>query len=255
MTFNPAPCGSGIRFRRTDLQGAPEIPARADFVVDTNRSTTIGQGKVVIHTVEHVLAALAAYHIDNLLIDVSNFEPPIGNGSSDVFVEMIEKAGVLPQEMQAKELVISEPVALDDGEGFIVALPFDGYKVSYTLSYPNPPLLQAQFFSFLLTPESFKSQVAPCRTFALYEEISFLMDRGLIRGGSLANAVVVHQNAALSKGGLFFPNEMARHKTLDLIGDFSLCGMRLKGHFIACKTGHPANTRFAALLQQMHTSI
>ena len=224
MRFCPAKEGSGVVFRRIDLPSAPLIPARIEYVCDTNRSTTLGIHDVRIHTVEHVLAALRAYQIDNVTIELNNVEPPVGNGSSDVFVEMIENAEVEEQHATVPIVKIEKPLYLSEGDIHIVAIPSDSFKVSYTLNYPECKALKSQYFSFQLSSESFKSQISPCRTFSLYEEVSMLMDRGLIKGGSLDNAVVIKGDVVFSKGGLFFPDEMVRHKVLDLIGDLSLVG-------------------------------
>lgn len=245
LRFIPAKEGTGIYFKRVDLPGQPIIPATLEYVQDTARSTNIGIKDVRIHTVEHVLAAVKAYHIDNLCIEISNMEPPVGNGSSDVFVEVIERVGVLEQEATIPIVKIQQPVSWSDGEIHLVALPYDGFKISYTLSYPASAFLKAQFHSLDVTTENFIKDIAPCRTFSLYKEISALMDRGLIKGGSLDNAVVISDDFILSKGGLFFENEMARHKILDLIGDLSLMGFDFHAHIIAIRSGHAANFAFA----------
>lgn len=245
MRFCPAEKSTGVVFKRMDLPSQPIVPATVEYVVETSRSTTIGIQDVKIHTVEHVLAAVRAYEIDNLIIEIDNIEPPIGNGSSDVFVEMIEEAGLTEQEAQTSPLNLSEPVYYSEGDIHLVALPANEYRLSYTLSYPEHPLLKAQYHSLFLSPDSFKKEIAPCRTFSLYEEVSYLIDKGLIKGGSLDNAVVIKGNAVFSKEGLFFPDEMVRHKILDLIGDLSLVGMPFNAHVIGIRSGHAANVAFA----------
>lgn len=244
LRFCPAKENTGIVFKRIDLPSQPVIPARLEYVQNTARSTTIGINEVQIHTVEHVLAAIKAFRIDNLIIEISNIEPPVGNGSSDVFVDMIEQVGIQEQMATVPIVQIAKPVYWSDPHIHLVALPHDSYKISYTLSYPKPAILSAQYFSFSLTPETFKKEIAPCRTFSLYDEISMLMDRGLIKGGSLDNAVVIKEDAVLSKGGLYFSNEMARHKILDLIGDLSLIGIDFHAHIIAVRAGHASNFAF-----------
>lgn len=254
MRFCPAKESSGIVFKRVDLPSQPIIPATIEYVCDTARSTTLGVKEVLIHTVEHVLAALKAYEIDNLCIEVDNLEPPVGNGSSDVFVDMIEKAGVVEQAASLPIVKIAKPIYFSDGEVHNVALPADEFRISYTLNYPEPDLLKAQFHSVALTPEKFKNELAPCRTFSLYKEISILMDRGLIKGGSLDNAVVIKEDCVLSKGGLFFPNEMVRHKILDMVGDLSLIGFHFHAHVISLRSGHAANFGFAKNLYRYITA-
>ncbi len=245
LSFKPAKSGTGIQFKRVDLPNSPIIPATIEYVLDTARSTTIGIQTIRIHTVEHVLSAIKAYQIDNLLIEISNIEPPVGNGSSDVFVEMIEDAGIEEQEATLPIYKIKTPVYWSEGDIHLVALPYEGYRISYTLSYPQTPALKAQYHSISLNPQSYKKEIASCRTFSLYQEISVLMDRGLIKGGSLDNAVVIKDDVVLSKGGLFFPDEMVRHKILDLIGDLSLIGFDFHGHIISIRSGHPSNFSFA----------
>lgn len=248
MRFSPAKEGTGILFKRTDLPGQPCIPATIEYVCDTSRSTTIGINGTKVHTIEHVMAAVAAFEIDNLIIEVSNIEPPIGNGSSDVFVEMIENAGVCEQEALAHIFYLQKPLYFSEGNIQIVALPSDEYRISYTLNYPETRALKAQFQTLKITPENFKKEISPCRTFSLYEEVSILIDRGLIKGGCLDNAVIIKDNAIFSKNGLFFPDEMCRHKILDLIGDLSLIGYQFYAHLIAIRSGHASNYAFAKIL-------
>ena len=250
LRFCPAPVGRGIVFKRIDLPGAPLIPATVEYVCDLLRSTTIGLDTVKIHTVEHVLAALAAYHIDNLIIEIDNIEPPVGNGSSDVFVEMIEKVGIETQEGDSPIFVLKEPLYWADRDIQIVALPYDGFRISYTLNYPKSKILKAQFHTLDVTKESFKEEISPCRTFSLYEEISTLLDKGLIKGASLDNAVVIKDEVVLSKNGLFFPDEMVRHKILDVIGDLNLVGFVFRAHIISIRSGHASNHEFAKLLYE-----
>lgn len=248
MRFLPADEGTGIRFRRTDLPEAPFIPATLEFVCDTARSTTIGIGPMKVHTVEHVLAAVAAYKIDNLTIEVSDIEPPAGNGSSDTFVEMIETAGIETQDSDKVIVKLQSPLYWSEGDIHIVALPSEEYRISYTLNYPHTKALKSQFQSFAITPEIFKKEISPCRTFSLYQEVSMLMDRGLIKGGSLDNAVVIDDDTIFSKNGLFFPDEPCRHKILDLIGDLSLVGYDFNAHLIAVCSGHRSNNEIAKKL-------
>ncbi len=248
MRFCPSKEGAGITFKRVDLPDQPLIPATLEYVCDTSRSTTIGINNIRIHTIEHVLAALAANQIDNLTIEINSIEPPVGNGSSDVFVEMIEKAGIADQEGIVPIVHLQKPIYWSEGEIHLVAIPDDQFRISYTLNYPNSPILRGQFHSLVVDHASFKQEIAPCRTFSLYEEVSMLMDRGLIKGGSLDNAVVIKGDVVLSKNGLFFPDEMARHKILDMIGDLSLVGFNFCAHILAIRSGHSSNVAFAKKL-------
>jgi UDP-3-O-[3-hydroxymyristoyl] N-acetylglucosamine deacetylase len=248
MRFLPAKEGTGIIFKRTDLPGQPVIPATVEYVCSNARNTTLGIADIRIHTVEHVLAALRAYHIDNLCIEMDGIEPPVGNGSSDVFVKMIEESGIEEQNASIPIVKLRNPVYWSEGEIHLVALPYDGYRISYTLDYPQTKLIKSQYFSLEINSESFKQEIASCRTFSLYEEVSVLMDRGLIKGASLDNAVVIKDDTILSKGGLYFPNEMVRHKILDVIGDLSLVGYEIHAHIIAIRSGHASNVAFARKL-------
>lgn len=246
MRFLPAKEGTGIQFKRTDLPGQPIIPATIEYVCENSRNTTIGIQNVRIYTVEHVLAALRAYQIDNLCIEIHGIEPPVGNGSSDVFVEMIEQAGIAEQDCAIPIVKLKTPVYWSEGDIHLVALPYEGYRISYTLNYPKTKALRSQFYSFLMTSgDDFKREIASCRTFSLYEEVSPLMDRGLIKGASLDNGVVIKDNAIISKEGLFFFDEMVRHKILDVIGDLSLVGFNFLAHIISIRSGHASNFAFA----------
>lgn len=248
MRFRPAKDHAGVVFKRTDLPGQPVIPATVEYVSETSRSTTIGIANVCVHTVEHVLAAVRANKIDNLVIEVSAHEPPVGNGSSDIFVSMIEEAGIIEQKSTVPILRIQSPVYWSEKDIHIVALPYDGYRISYTLNYPGSKVLKAQYCTLDIDSDSFKKELAPCRTFSLYEEVSVLMDRGLIKGGSLDNAVIIKGDVVFSKNGLFFSDEMVRHKILDMIGDLSLIGLDFQAHIISIRSGHCSNYSFAKKL-------
>lgn len=241
IRFCPAKEDTGIVFERVDLPGRPQIPATIDYVQETTRSTTIGVGDVKVHTVEHVMATLKAYEIDNLIIQVTAPEPPIGDGSSQIFVDLLEKVGTTDQGVVKPVIFLKNPVAFSKGDSHLVALPSDEYRISYTLHYPKSPVIRSQYLSIPVSRENFKNSLAPCRTFALYDEISTLMERGLIKGGSLENAVVIKDEVIFSKEGLRFPDEMVRHKILDLIGDLALVGFDFAAHVIAIRTGHETN--------------
>jgi UDP-3-O-[3-hydroxymyristoyl] N-acetylglucosamine deacetylase len=245
MTFCPAGEGEGISFQRVDLPSKPLIPATIEYVQDTSRSTTIGIGSVQVHTIEHVLAALKAYEVDNLRIELTSSEPPVGDGSSGAFVDMILEGEVVEQNAQLPIVKIDRPIYWSQGSIHLVALPAEQYCVSYTLHYPHAKALRSQYYSLCVTSQNFTENIAPCRTFALYDEVAHLMDRGLIRGGSLENAVIVKDDAIFSKEGLKFQDEMVRHKILDLIGDLSLIGIPVIAHMIAICSGHPSNVAFA----------
>ncbi len=245
IRFRPEKEGSGIYFKRIDLPGQPIIPATLEYVCDTSRSTSIGVADIRIHTIEHVLAAVRAFNIDNLCIEISSIEPPVGNGSSDVFIKMLESVGIEEQSTTTPIFKLTHPIYWAEDDIQLIAIPHDTYRISYTLSYPESQILKAQFHSIEVNKENFINEIAPCRTFSRYEEITYLMDRGLIKGGSLDNAVIIKDNVVFSKEGLFFPNEMVRHKILDLIGDLSLVGFDFLAHIISIRSGHRSNVLFA----------
>lgn len=248
MQLQPADPGTGVVFRRMDLPGQPTIPATVEYADGVARQTTLAVGNALVQTPEHVLAALKAYDIDNVVIELSAQEPPVGDGSADIFVQMIESADVVEQSHCTPIVKLEKPVCYSDGDVHLVAMPSDEYRISYTLHYPNSPVIGSQYFSAKIDSETFKNEIGMCRTFCLYEEISYLIDQGLIKGGTLDNAVVIKDDAILSKGGLRFPDEPARHKLLDIIGDLSLLGIPLQAHIIAIKSGHRPNVAFARKL-------
>ncbi|MEZ5315438.1 MAG: UDP-3-O-acyl-N-acetylglucosamine deacetylase [Chlamydiales bacterium] len=241
IRFCPAPINSGVVFQRIDLPGKPLIPAAIEYVQNTLRSTIIGVGSASVQTVEHVLAALFAYQVDNLCVQLDEGEPPVGDGSAISFVSLIEKAGI--EEQKAIKVIhpLKEPLYYSNDKSYIVALPSEEYRISYVLHYPNTSVIRSQYLSLPINQEVFKNEIATCRTFALYEEITALMEQGLIQGGSLENAIVIKDDVVFSKEGLRFPDEMVRHKILDLIGDLSLVGFPFLANIIAICSGHHAN--------------
>jgi len=243
MTFLPAEPDSGIRFRRVDLEGRPEIEARVDNVIETNRSTTLGKGNTKIHTVEHVLATFAGFGIDNAIVELDANEPPIADGSAREYCKMIEEAGIVPQPERRDAYTVSEPIELQMGETEMAIFPDDVLKITCTSSDKQGRF--TQFFSVEISPKSWERDLAHARTFCFYEEIEFLIKNGLIKGGSLENAVVVRDDAILTTEPLRYPNEFVRHKMLDILGDISLLGRPLCGHLIAVKPSHTANCELA----------
>ena len=239
MTFLPAPPNTGIRFRRVDLEGKPEIEARVENVVETNRSTTLGKGNMKIQTVEHVLAAFAGLGIDNAIVELDANEPPIGDGSARQYCKMIQSAGTVPQPENRSPYKVTEPIKLELGETMMSLFPEDGFKISCTSADKQGRF--TQFFSVELSPKTWEEDISHARTFCFYEEIEFLFKSGLIKGGSLENAVVIRDDAVLTTEPLRYPEEFVRHKILDIIGDLSLLGRPLHGHLIAVKPSHAAN--------------
>jgi UDP-3-O-[3-hydroxymyristoyl] N-acetylglucosamine deacetylase / 3-hydroxyacyl-[acyl-carrier-protein] dehydratase len=246
MAFMPAAPGSGIRFRRMDREGKPEIEARVENVIETNRSTTIGRGNVKIHTVEHVLATFAGYGIDNVTVELDANEPPIADGSAREYCKMIESAGLVSQPEKRDPFTVTEPIELQMGETEMAIFPDDIFKITCTSADKQGRF--TQFFSVELSPKTWERDIAHARTFCFYEEIEYLIKNGLIKGGSLENAVVVRDDAVLTTEPLRYANEFVRHKILDIIGDLSLIGRPLCGHLIAVKPSHTANCELARLI-------
>jgi len=247
MTLLPAPANSGVRFRRVDLDGKPEIEARVEHVTDTNRSTTIARGNVKIHTVEHVLAALAGYGIDNAIIELDANEPPIADGSSREFCKIIQAAGIAPLAEKRETFTPTEPIEMQSGETVMTLFPYDGFKITCTSADKQGRF--TQFYSTDITPKTWERELSHARTFCFYEEIEYLFKNGLIKGGSLENAVVIRDDAVLTTEPLRYNEEFVRHKMLDIVGDLSLLGRPLRGHLIAVKPSHAANCEFARLIQ------
>jgi len=247
MTFLPAPPNTGIRFRRVDLDGKPEIEARAENVSETNRSTTISKGNIKIHTVEHVLATFAGYGIDNAIVELDSNEPPIADGSSREYCKMIQQAGIVPQNEKREPYTVTEPIELKLGETVMTMFPADTFKITCTSADKGGRF--TQYYSTEVTPQTWEKDLAHARTFCFYEEIEYLFKNGLIKGGSLENAVVIRDDAVLTTEPLRYPEEFVRHKMLDIVGDLYLVGRPVNGHLIAVRPSHAANCEFAKLIQ------
>ena len=247
MTILPAPANSGVRFRRVDLDGKPEIEARVENVAETNRSTTLAKGNVKVHTVEHVLAALAGYGVDNAIIELDANEPPIADGSSREFCKIIQAAGIVPQAEKREPFTPTEPIEMQSGETVMTLFPYDGFKITCTSADKQGRF--TQFYSTDITPKTWEKELSHARTFCFYEEIEFLFKNGLIKGGSLENAVVIRDDAVLTTEPLRYNEEFVRHKMLDIVGDLSLLGRPMRGHLIAVKPSHAANCELAKLVQ------
>ena len=253
LTILPAPVGHGFKFQRIDLPDEPVVDAAAAHVKTVERATTLVQGMVKIHTVEHVISALSGMGVDNALIQMDSNEPPIGDGSALAYAEMIKNAGIVEQDAPRAYLEIREPLTVEIGGSVLVILPDPKFRISCTQVGPEGRF--TQFLSAEITPEFYEKEIAPARTFVFYEEVKPLMDKGLIKGGSLENAIVARGESVLSKEPLRFPDEFVRHKILDIIGDLSLAGRRLRGHVVAVKPGHGINTEAAKRLALQHAQI
>ena len=264
MTFLPAEAGSGIRFRRTDLEGAPEVEALADYVVDTSRGTTIERKGVRVSTIEHVMAALWSCGVDNAVVEVDAPETPIMDGSAREYAEAIASVGLQEQDADRVYYDINEKTvfSIEDKGVEIAAYPDDKFTVNVNIDF-NSKILGNQY-ARLDNIENFSSGIAPCRTFVFLHEIEQLLQHNLIKGGDLDNAIVIVErditlcnkaDIKVTKGylnnlKLRFPNECARHKLLDVLGDLALIGVRIRGSIVANKPGHFANTEFAKLVRK-----
>lgn len=247
MRLLPAPGNAGIAFRRVDLDGKPEIEARIENVSETNRSTTLASGNVKIHTVEHVLAAFAGCGVDNAIIELDANEPPIADGSSREFCKLIQSAGVAPLGDKREPYAVTEAIQVEAGETTMTVLPDENFRITCTSADKKGRF--TQFYSMEITPKTWERELAHARTFCFYEEIEYLFKNGLIKGGSLENAVVIRDDAVLTNEPLRYPEEFVRHKMLDILGDLSLLGRPIRGHVVAVKPSHSGNCELARRLK------
>ena len=243
MELRPAAAGTGIVFVRTDLDGEPRVHATADHVTSTLRATTIEEDGVKFFTIEHLMSALHALRIDNCEVRLDSEEPPVADGASLAFFELIEQAGIAELDAPREEIVIDRVYRIDDdkNERFVLALPYDGFRVSFTSVNPHK-LIGIQYENFEVTPETYKKEIAPARTIAYEKEIAQLRAMGLGLGGSIENVIVYNDEGWLNP--LHFEDELVRHKIVDVIGDLRLAGI-IRGHVIAAASGHALNTALA----------
>ena len=277
-TFKPAEENFGIRFKRLDLKNCPEIIADIDHVVDISRGTTIGQSDFKIHTVEHILAAVFGLQIDNILIELTEKEPPVMDGSARPFVDVLLKAGIEEQFYKRNELIIDQTITYNDTKRNvdIHILPSDKFRITFMTDYNIPPL-GTQYTAMYSLNDDFVDEFSPARTFCLFSEILELNRIGLVKGGSLDNAIVFLDrdinedeiddlkkvfntkeiikngtNGILNDSKLRFINEPVRHKVLDLIGDIALLGIPIRGHIIAARSGHAANVELVKKIKKTY---
>ena len=242
LSLVPAPAGHGIRFRRVDLGGI-EIPAHVSYLSGKQQlQTTLVNGEAAVETIEHLLSALRGMGIDNARIDLNHREVPIMDGSSAPWVYLIQDAGVKVQSAPRQTLEVLRQMQYQQGDKRITLYPFDGFKVSYTITFDHP-LLRNQQKTMELDERMFVNDVAPARTFGFLKEVEMLRQRGLALGGSLENAVVLGESGVLNP--LRFEDEFVRHKILDVVGDLSLVGHAIRGHLVVHRGGHALHTAFA----------
>lgn len=250
LTLEPASVGEGIVFIREDIADSPRINGRVDKVVGNMRGTSLGEGEVRVRTVEHILAALAGLEIDNVLVKIDGEEIPATDGSALPFVDLIQKAGVVEQELTRQFFKVDEPLWIEEEDKRLIVLPYPGLKITYTVDFPDSSI-KSQFAEFTVDEKVFIKEIAPSRTFGFMEEVEKLRKKGLIKGGSLENAVVIDETGILNKEGLRFSNEPVRHKILDLIGDLYLLGKPIQAHIIAVKSGHLFNVKLIKKLEEL----
>lgn len=278
MTFKPAPPGSGYFFERVDLDGSPQIKADIDHVIDISRGTTIAQGDVRVHTVEHVLSALAGLGIDNCIVALDNIEPPVIDGSSKPFVDALLEAGIVEQEAPKEYLEINKTMIFHDEENGIdlVIIPSDEFRITYMVDYRNPAL-GTQYTSMYSLEEEYVTEFAASRTFAFLSEVEQLKEAGLIKGASLESGLLIVDrdidpkeldrmkklfkvegsmklgtSGILDDRALRFYNEPVRHKVVDLIGDFALLGLPIKGHVLAARAGHASHVEMVRKMRKIY---
>ncbi|KTC99297.1 UDP-3-O-[3-hydroxymyristoyl] N-acetylglucosamine deacetylase [Legionella geestiana] len=254
LTLRPAPANTGIVFRRVDLNPVVEIPARYDYVADTMLCTSLLHKNTRVATVEHLLSALAGLGIDNLYVDLHGPEIPIMDGSASIFVVLIQSAGIKVQRAPRRYIRILKPVRVGDGSKYAQLLPYNGYRISFTIEFDHPVFSdkpQTASFDFA---DSYEENVCRARTFGFLKDFEALHAQGLAKGGSLDNAIVVDTFRILNEGGLRFDDEFVKHKILDAIGDLSLLGCRLLGAFEGYKSGHALNNLLLRELMQHQES-
>lgn len=275
MTLKPAPVNNGFTFVRVDLEGHPVIEADANYVVNTQRGTNLEKKGVRVQTTEHVLAAFVGCDLDNVIIELNASEPPIMDGSSKYFVEAVEKAGIVEQDAEREEYIVKEVISfVDEATGSeIIVMPADSYQVTAMVDFGTKVLGTQN--ATLKSMDEFKEEISEARTFSFLHELEALLAHGLIKGGDLNNAIVyvdkeispetmehlkkafgkdeinVKPNGVLDNLTLHYPNEAARHKLLDVIGDLALIGTRIRGKVIANKPGHAVNTNFAKKISKI----
>jgi len=254
IVLKPAIENSGIVFKRTDIKVPVEIKVEPKAVKETQLSTTIGKGKFKISTVEHLMSALSASGVDNILIEVNGSEIPIMDGSSISFIYLIKSAVVCEQLEFKRFAVIKEEIKVEDGEKFAKFEPYKGFLVDFTIDFPRPAFkkedsrVEIDFFK-----DSYVNHISRARTFGFMQEVEYLRSNGLARGGSLDNAIVLDEYKILNDEGLRYSDEFVRHKILDALGDLYMIGMPIIGKFVAFKSGHELNNKLLRLMLEQQS--
>jgi len=256
VTFKGAPPGHGIQFVRVDLPGKPTIQGNLSSLMDVGerpRRTSLKNGNAEVQTVEHLMAALFALELDNVIVEIDGVELPGLDGSAREFFEALQKGGVTSQNQPRQLFRVREPIFIDDNGASLTILPSEQFRISYVLSYPHPRL-SAQFYDITLNGNNFAKEVLPSRTFVLRQEADALRQKGMGRGANYQNTLVIDETGVIDNT-LRFEDEFARHKVLDLIGDLYLLGYPIQGHIIAYRSGHPLNMQLLRKLKEQEESL
>jgi UDP-3-O-[3-hydroxymyristoyl] N-acetylglucosamine deacetylase / 3-hydroxyacyl-[acyl-carrier-protein] dehydratase len=254
VTLKPAPIDHGIKFKRVDLSDEPTVEARIENVRLVERATTLAEGNVKVHTVEHLLSALHGMGVDNAIVEMNGNEMPIADGSARAYVELIKKCGLQEQSAFAKVFEIRDTLHIETKSGsLLILVPDERFRISCTQVGPEGRF--TQYYSTEITPEIYEKEIAQARTFVFFEDVKPLLDKGLIRGGSLETAIVIRGDSLMSKEPLRYPDEFVRHKILDVVGDLFLAGCRIRGHVIAVKPGHAANSELTKAISKRYAQM
>ncbi len=244
VTFRSAPSNHGVVFRRIDLEGSPEVPARVEQVVEVERGTVLRANGAQVRTVEHVLSAVSALGIDNLIIDLNVEEPPAGDGSAATFVGLLQEAGIKTQDAEAAVWVCESPFVVGEGDARYVVVPDERYVISGSIEYDHP-IIRRQHASYAIRSSSFTRDIAPARTFGFLEDAESLRASGLARGANTSNTIVLTADGLYDGVALRYDDEFIRHKILDLVGDLALVGQRIRAQIVAERPGHRGNIKLA----------
>ena len=249
MQLSPAPVDTGIVFRRTDLSPIRDIPARADQVDETDLSTSLGRGDFQVTTVEHLLSALCGLGIDNAFIEIDSPEVPIMDGSAGPFVYLLQTAGVQEQSAAKRFIRVTREITVSDGDKVATLRPYEGFRVTFAIDFDHPVFREQIGHAALdISSEAFVREISRARTFGFVHEFEYMRSRGLARGGSVDNAIVVDDYRILNEGGLRYDDEFVKHKILDAIGDLYLAGHQLLAEYEGVKSGHALNNRLVRKL-------
>ena len=249
MQLSPAPVDTGIVFRRTDLSPIRDNPARADQVDETDLSTSLGRGDFQVTTVEHLLSALCGLGIDNAFIEIDSPEVPIMDGSAGPFVYLLQTAGVQEQSAAKRFIRVTREITVSDGDKVATLRPYEGFRVTFAIDFDHPVFKEQIGHAALdISSEAFVREISRARTFGFVHEFEYMRSRGLARGGSVDNAIVVDDYRILNEGGLRYDDEFVKHKILDAIGDLYLAGHQLLAEYEGVKSGHALNNRLVRKL-------